>query len=1191
MKYSDLIRQESEYTYSANVQFDIENDKKLARFIPNETTIELLREYFIDTIRTKPNHHSRILYGSYGTGKSHFLTVLSLLLSKSFTDGQAFDTFLSRVNEYDVHLAQDIKSYVQDDNRKPLLIVPIVFDFEDFERCIYFSLTKKLHSIGVKVRFKTFYTQALEQLNKWKSNEESLKRLMLSCEKEKVELSELEQKLSVFDAKAEKIFNNLFSEMTFGVNFVCEVSNLSDSLDQAIDAIYDQYSGIVFIFDEFGRYIEDNIKKIKVRSIQDLAEYCDHGSGKGNNHIILVSHKEISLYTQRISKTLSNEWKKIEGRYKATPINDKQDQCLSLIKSVLIKDEKAWQAFKVSYDAELQAMYNEALDFHGFLVDVAKNENPFEGGFPLHPISLYALDKLSKKVAQNERTFFTYLASMEDNSLYHFLNSHNDDDFSFVGIDDIYDYFEVSIKSLQSDASYEWYKNLQTALSKNKSKSQDNTPEVRILKVITAIGVINDSSVLTANKKTITSVINLPKDIVSNAIEALCEKRILKYSGSYDRYDFFDSSIYDVEKMILEESSLIKDEAIVKTLNSDFINFVLYPYQYNNEYKISRVFIPVFALPEDLSKRNLCNTYGKYYDGLLVLVLGDENTSIDDIAVASRNIERSIVIINLDSDDVKEAVRQYIAIKYLESQKAKYVVNDPSFEKELQYYKDEVCDLVFKNIDTWKQAYSQSIVVASDGIVHDKVRSYEELPALASDIMRGVYSQTLIVNNELINKNTVSGSITTAKKNILREMLRGESANSYYNLSILSPEYIAVRSVLAKNGLIAVDEQIAANLLPDGTMPQQDISKCLETYIQRSKSEEVEFGQLYSELKNAPYGLRDGYLSLIIANMLLQHRKSLIISSYGSEQELTVDLLEEIVHRPDDFSFTIASWTKKELDYLDALEQLFNDFVDPNNLSKNRLKAIYEAMFSHYKNVSKFARTTQYYVSDEAKNYRKLLEKSYSSYSEFIFKKLKTLAGTYEGTLIAVKSIKLELESAINDLCVDLSQSICKIFGASRNTSLAILFNTLYEKDWCAKRQKSFDYCTNAFLEFTSGVSKDELDCNVIVSLSKSLTGFELMYWSDTHKEEFLSKLKDINCRLSSYEVKGSLGETETKMTLKTSSGQEKSVVFDRSDLSQLGQTIKNKINATFSNYGMSVTYDDKVQILLSLIEDLMEGN
>lgn len=1189
MLYSDLIRQETEYTYSANVQFDIENDKKLARFIPNETTIELFREYFIDTIRTNPNHHARMLYGSYGTGKSHFLTVLSLLLSKAFTDGIAFDTFLARVKEYDSNLAQDINSFVKDESRKPFLIVPIVFDFEDFERCIYFSLTKKLSSVGISVRFKTFYTQALEQLSKWKENEESLNRLISTCDKEKINLSDLEKRLAAFDGKAESEFNRLFNKMTFGVNFVCEVSNLTESLTQATEAISDKYSGMIFIFDEFGRYIEDNIKKIKVRSVQDIAEYCDHGNG--NNHIFLVSHKEISLYTQRISKTLSNEWKKVEGRYKATPINDKQDQCLSLIKSILVKEEKPWAKFKKKYNSELQLMYNEALDFHGFLVDVARHENPFEGGFPLHPISLYALDKLSKKVAQNERTFFTYLASREENSLYRFLTTHEDDTFSFVGIDEIYDYFELSIKSLQSDASYEWYKKLQTALSKNKSNTSDNTPEVRILKVIATIGVINDSSVLVANKKTITSVINLPKDIVSNSIEALCEKKILKYSGSYDRYDFFDSSIYDVEKMIFEESALIKDETIVKTLNSDFVNFVLYPYEYNNEYKISRVFVPVFALPNDLTRKNLGNPYGRYYDGLLVLVLGNENTDIQEVIHNSINVERSIVVLNTDTQALKEAVKQYISICYIESQKAKYIAKDPSFEKELQYYKEEICELIFRQIFAWKNTYDDSFFVIKDGTLEASIRSYGDLSALASIIMAEVYSKTLIVNNELINKNVVSGSIISAKKNVLREMLKGAESENYYGLSILSPEYIAVRSVLAKNGLITPKTSVECNALSNGYTPQDAIQNCLQKFIDRARSEEAEFGDIYVELKSTPYGLRDGYLSLLLANALLQHRKSLIVSSHGTEQEITVELFEDIIKRPDDFSFTIASWTKKELDYLDALEQLFSDYVDPNNLSKNRLKAIYEAMFSHYKNVSKFARTTQEYVKNETKTYRKLLEKSYSSYSEFIFKKLRTIGGSYDVTLATIKTIKLELESAINELCVDLAHNICMIFKVESNTSIAQLLGKKYKTEWIAKRQKSFDYCTNAFLEFASIIGENELDCNVIALLSKLLTGFELMYWSDSHKKEFLDKIQDIKGKLDAYEVKASLGETETRMTLKTSDGQEKSVVFDRSSLSPLSQTIKNKINATFNNYGMAVTYDDKVQVLLSLIEDLMEGN
>ena len=203
MPYSDLIKQEGEYTYSANIQFDVANDHKLLRFIPNETTVGMLREYFVDITRSTPTHHARILYGSYGTGKSHFLTVLSLLLSKTYTDGAAYNSFLEKIKQYDVNLAADIDKYVIDSSKKPFLVVPIVFDFEDFDRCIYFSLNKKLESEGKHVRFKTFYDQALLLLEQWEENEESNSRLIDACKKTNISLPTLEKKLRSFDNKAE----------------------------------------------------------------------------------------------------------------------------------------------------------------------------------------------------------------------------------------------------------------------------------------------------------------------------------------------------------------------------------------------------------------------------------------------------------------------------------------------------------------------------------------------------------------------------------------------------------------------------------------------------------------------------------------------------------------------------------------------------------------------------------------------------------------------------------------------------------------------------------------------------------------------------------------------------------------------------------------------------------------------------
>ena len=1186
MSYCDLVQQEGEYNYSANIQFDIENDKKLSRFIPNETTVQLLREYFVDISRAKPEHHARILYGSYGTGKSHFLTVLSLLLSKTYVDGTAYKTFLDRIKTYDNLLASDIDAFVTNYQKKPFLVVPIVFDFEDFDRCIYFSLKKKLESVGIKVRFKTFYDQALALLRQWETNKESAARLKEACKKLHISLKDLEEQLSSLDKKSEPAFQKVFSEMTFGVKYVYEVTNLEDAINQTNKAISEKYGGIVFIFDEFGRYIEDNAKHIKVKAVQNLAEFCDHCTG--NNHIILVSHKEISQYTQRLSRNIANEWKKVEGRYKATPINDKQDQCLSLIRNILIKNADVWADFSNRFTIELNKIYSEAADFRGFLFDANQGVNPFEGGFPIHPIALYALDKLSKKVAQNERTFFTYLASKDPNSLYEFLLNHELNEFHFVGIDNIYDYFVPNIKSVQSDSSYECYRNLQAALAKNKSTEDDDNPEVKILKVIATIGIINDASTLAANKRTLLSVIDCPDDILNNAIEALCDRRIIKYSGSYDRYDFYEASVFDVESMLEEESRQVKDETVAQTLNEEFINFVLYPHGYNRAYKMSRVFLPVFANAGEFSDRYVLRQLGQYYDGVLIMLLADIDDDIPAI-VQQINIERAIVFVNGDAREIKEAVKRYIAVKFLESRKESYVEKDPTFTKELDYFKRETAAQIYRAIDEWKNTYVEPNMVFDRGELQEDISSFSAVCGLASRIMFEKFGDALIVNNELINKNNISGSILTAKKNAISAMLSSEDPTQYYNLPHLSPDYIAVRSVLVKNGFITLDD-VEENSLPDGRVPQENVAGVFTRYIEEAREKTVEFSELYRTLKSSPYGLRNGYLSMLFAYELLPARKSLIISSHGVEQELTVDLFEEIIRRPSDYAFTIASWSKEQLDFLDSLEHVFEEFIHEPMLSKNRLKAIYDGMTSHYRNVSKFARTTDHYVSKGTKVYRKLMEKSTTNYSSFLFQRLTEETENFASAIAKIKRAKVELDNARYALVSDLAASVCELFVVPANTSIKTLMLTNYKTDWQAKRNKPFDYYTNAFLDFAGKIKDKDEDYELMLRLTKALTGFEFLYWNDSHKAEFMSHLQEIKEKLDAYVVNDDLNEQETRMTLTSASGQKKSVVFDRSGMSTLGQTVKNKINATFNNYGLAISYDDKVQILLSLIEELMEG-
>ena len=499
-----------------------------------------------------------------------------------------------------------------------------------------------------------------------------------------LKVKDLQKGLSTYNDSYEKVFNSIYTGMTYGAVFNSTAGNLIDNLNAANEAIKDKFRGIVIIFDEFGRYVEDYGETLKVKAVQDLAEYCDHSDY--DDYVILVSHKVLSLYAATMKKSISDEWKKVEGRFKTTSINVKYDQCLSLIGHIIPKTPH-WRSFKDKFDKELNNLYNQAWDFKGFLLPPeVEGENPFENGYPLHPITLFALDRLSKKVAQNERTFFTYLAGDEDNSLFSQLTQYNLDEFHFIGLDAIYDYFELNIKAFKTDEAYGVYKKLQYALSK--LGLDDEGYQTRILKAIAVVNIISDADSLIADAETLTSVVDGNPKVVKQEINELEKKKIIKYMRQYGYYDFFDGSIFDLEAMIEEKVAGISDEMVINILNERFADFAIYPYRYNEHFHMNRVFIPTFVHKADLLKKSFQNKLPKYYDGAAMFVL-DDQADEDEYRQIDGIPERTLLIINGKSRILEAEVKRYIAIQYYYSKKDELAKDDPTVVGELSLYLNE----------------------------------------------------------------------------------------------------------------------------------------------------------------------------------------------------------------------------------------------------------------------------------------------------------------------------------------------------------------------------------------------------------------------------------------------------------------------------------------------------------------------
>lgn len=1169
MNYSELVTRQKRYKYSANICFDLKNDERLAGFIPNQTTTEILAEYLYGIIENVDGVHSRILYGSYGTGKSHLLTVLASVLGHINTDGDGFEKFVDAISRYNPELAEFVINY--NSESMPYLVVPVYSDFDSFDQCISYSLKKELVNQGYDVHFDNYFSEAQNLISTWESREDSVERLNEVCGEKNIDLKFVKRLLNEFDSSVEAYFSDIFKGMSYGASFVSGFGNLIDNINKANKAIADTRRGIVFVFDEFGRYLEDGGESLKVKSIQDLAELCDHGDY--NNHIILVSHKQLSLYTDKMRKELSDEWKKVEGRFVSTSINSKYDQCLSLIPSIIPKTEN-WKDFSKKYEDQLKSISEIAWRFKGFSLPDKAEEDPFIGGFPLNPITLFSLDKLSKKVAQNERTFFTYLASEEPNSLFEQLDKMDTSEFHFIGLDALFDYFEPNIKAYRSPEVSEPYKKYLMAKSKIGTLN-NNSVEHKLLKAMTVIAIIGDFETLSPDENTLTYVLDENNEAVLFALGRLLSNKVVRMMRQYGYYDFMDGSIYDFDAMIEEQEESITDDAAVNALNEEFRDFVVYPHKYNQHFHTNRILIPIFVKREDLSKKSFKRILPDYYDGILAFVLDSEYEE-EFYLKANTMPERSICCINWEPYELLTEVKRYIAIRYLFSKKDEFKEKDTTAETELILYLEEQRAVVRDLVSKWRNLSLDKIVVC----IGDSIRSITsviELSDAASEMMRESFSETFIVNNDLINKNVVSGAIRQAREKALTLIMEEDNFAEVCNK--LSPEHSIIRAVLSKNGLCREADISEADLNEKSKKSaDQVISKCIKKCIKAKRP----VSELYEKLKNPPYGLRDGYISVLLANELRNY-ENVSFYFHEVEKDYSVETLLDALNRPEEYTLFICDWDANQNEFIEKLELLFGEYI--NVSSKNRLKELYNAMNRHYTSISKSARTTEKYVSAMTKKYRDVMGITYKDYNAFFFEVLRVLGTDFDEMIVSIARAKDELEHVVDKQVESISFIVKTSFGMKWNDTWKSLKEEYLPK-WGKKKQRLLDYQVTAVFSVIDS-ENSENDYQWVNKIANAVSGFEIEYWNDEKETELANCLLKIRKQFEEASEVVETSENEIRLVLEGDGGQ-KIAQFENSELTSMSQVMFNKMKTTIDNFGQSVSPEEKMQVLAKLLSEIM---
>lgn len=438
-----MISVASGFQYSVNIGYDLNNVDKLRNFIPTKSAISLMTEILASTSPTSTDR-ARVLIGAYGKGKSHIvLTILSLLLKK---DLDLFEKLMPKI-EADPRLSQLVQNYYESEN----MILPVVItgSSTSLTQAFTLSLQRTLSEFGlIDAMPETNYKAAIAVIERWEKDfPETFAKFSEQIDEP---VSMFTEKLASYDSSAYETFERIYPSLTAGSVFNpflgFDVVELYESVAKSLKP--KGYTGIYVIYDEFSKFLEANITTASVsdtKMLQDFAEKCTR-SGKLQLHLMLISHKEISNYIDKLPQQKVDGWRGVSERFRHIHMNNNFSQTYEIISSVIQHHEPEWSKF-ISKKANEFGILLSRYGKHQMFADATSELNTaIYGCYPLHPVSTFILPRLSERVAQNERTLFTFLSAEGAATLPSFIEKSETAEFSLITPDLIYDYFEPLFK-------------------------------------------------------------------------------------------------------------------------------------------------------------------------------------------------------------------------------------------------------------------------------------------------------------------------------------------------------------------------------------------------------------------------------------------------------------------------------------------------------------------------------------------------------------------------------------------------------------------------------------------------------------------------------------------------------------------------------------------------------------------------
>lgn len=1188
---TELVELNSSFKTAVNLYLSLNKKEKILNYIPTMSSIGFMDEYLKAIIENK--EQSTILIGPYGKGKSHLLLVLLaiLTLERNAENESVINELISkvrRVDEMGERVAEDIERVWKTEKK----YLPVVLNSSEIElnQAFLSALNDALKREGLlDLVPDTFYSIALKRIDDWEKNYpttynqfgKELKNIGKS-------ISEIKGGIQRFSKDALNSFVNIYPKITAGSEFnplaVSEVLPLYKSVSEKLAEDYG-YSGIYIVFDEFSKYIEGLEGSTVGSNMKILQDICELANESQNSkiYITLVAHKSIKEYGKYLSQDIINAFTGIEGRIIEKYFITSSKNNYELIKNAIIK-----QNDKLKYLPEFEKILGEdALENYyrlpAFRSKFEKNDfknTVLYGCFPLSPVAAYLLLNVSEKVAQNERTLFTFISNDEPNSMARFIAEHTNKKTWVINADLIYDYFRPLFKKeVSNELVHNLWLGAEYALSKCSNQNEE-----KVIKTLAIVLIVNKEDEMPADDVYLQLAVN--DSNAMDIIEELKKKELIYKKASTGEYAFKTKAGSALKKEIKRQRDLKGNNVnYSKALLMISRKYYVLPRKYNTINMITRYFRHEYMDVDaflDVEKADTLFDNSDNADGKVLTLFSFSAVKQDKVKKHIKDLccDKLVVVSPGNTIELEKQLRDFEIVQELKENQA-FNQNNEVMQRELPILEDDIISKVEETlIEVYEDNSDCKVFYYSDGKV--KISKDNRVETAVNNCCEKLFVKAPMINNELINRSEITtGQTKKARLNIIKAILTHQDDEDFY--SGTNQEATIYRSLFCSTGLLYGKE----------TKQLHDVIEIINDFINSCADEKKSMHDLVAKLNQPPYGLRKSIIPIYLSYVFSKRREDLIVYFVNSEIQMDAEVVIGMCEYSNDYSLFVSKEDIQKESYINDLRELFQ-VSDNRNLTDDRIKDIVVCMQRWFRALPLVTRNLaiieEYDVENKVKDGMKIIKKhlqrvDYNPF-EMLFVQLPDEFGntSLEETYKMIDDCYMAYEDYFDWIQNKTVDAIYKIFSSKKKMDLFHIVREWYDNQSEISKQGLHSSKITTFMTCIENMNvyNDSEVCRKIV---KAVTDVYMENWNELSMENFKNDLTELKKTIENYK------EIDNEMNLKLSfygkNGQLIEKYYKRVDEST-GNVFRNILeDAIDENDDLSI--NDRVAILLEMIEKMFK--